>query len=938
MKTWLRRITNVFVAVLTIAPASPLVFAQDGGTIAGRVVDAVGGVLPGASVKVTDIAKNQTTSAVTNMEGKYEVKGLSPGTYQVSVELPGFSKAVRNQVRITGAETRDLPFSLEIGGASESITVTGFRESLQQAVDLKREAVNSRESIVAEDIGKMPDLNLAEAIQRIPAVAIDRQGGEGRQVSLRGLGPNFTRVTLNGMEVPASTSGLDSVGGTNRGRAFDFNVFSADLFTRIDVTKTPTAAIEEGGVAGTVELYTARPLDNPGFHSTFSAQGGYNDLSKKSDPRLTGSVNKTNAAGTFGALFSAAYTGRTAYQDGFGTVRWAIPDRPFAANRTSLSTTTLNTVFYPRLPRQDSFRHEQDRLGLSGALQFRPNNRFEIGGNWVRSKFDAKINSYNSFAEFRRSGAYGYNVITPNSVTLDSKGQYAVAGNFDGVGLRTETRENDDTTIFDQFTVDTRYNITDHLILTAMGGTAQSKHTDNIFRVNIETKTGSNFSYDFGANPNVASIKYNTDVTNPANYNILDDEQLRQFQVNRKNNTAKLDLKWLTDSGTHTFNFGGIYNDREVDSAQGDRPSLDPRDIPGLTRVFNFVDAGNYGSATTLNFLVVDVAKAIPAFGNGAYVQTRGPGIQTWTVQEKTKGAYVDYNLKTDVGGHGFRTNMGVRYVGTKTETLGYLSATLPNKEGNSYNNLLPSINIAFDASSKLLLRAAASRTMTRADLSSLVPTKTYSDVNFSVAGGNSQLKPLKADAFDVAAEWYFADQGVFAASLFYKDIKSFISSPRVSEPLRPEDYAAVRAVYPTQPKLLDPTLIWTYSSSANVDGTNLKGFELAYQQALKFLPGVLGNLGVIANYAYVDSETTALRNGATVTVPLEGLSKNSWNATVYYEVKKYSARLSVNKRDDYITSNTGQNGNVSEATTGPVRYDLSAGYHFNSKISLTLE
>jgi iron complex outermembrane recepter protein len=118
----------------------------------------------------------------------------------------------------------------------------------------------------------MPDLNLAEAIQRIPGVAITREGGEGRQITIRGLGPSFTRVTLNGMEVPASTGGLDSFGGVNRGRSFDFNVFSAELFNRIDVNKSPTASIEEGGVSGTVELYTARPLDNPGTHVSLFGQ------------------------------------------------------------------------------------------------------------------------------------------------------------------------------------------------------------------------------------------------------------------------------------------------------------------------------------------------------------------------------------------------------------------------------------------------------------------------------------------------------------------------------------------------------------------------------------------------------------------------------------------------------------------------------------------
>src|SRR5210317_1084745 len=170
--------------------------------------------------------------------------------------------------------------------AIEEIVVKGFRGSLQAAVSLKRNAVNNRDSIVSEDIGKMPDLNLAEAIQRVPGVSITREGGEGRQITVRGLGPSFTRVTLNGMEVPASTGGLDSYGGVNRGRGFDFNVFSADMFTRIDVNKSPTASIEEGGVSGTVELYTARPLDRPGFHASAFAQAGYNDLSEEWDPTI----------------------------------------------------------------------------------------------------------------------------------------------------------------------------------------------------------------------------------------------------------------------------------------------------------------------------------------------------------------------------------------------------------------------------------------------------------------------------------------------------------------------------------------------------------------------------------------------------------------------------------------------------------------------------
>ena len=343
-------------------------------------------------------------------------------------------------------------------GVLEEVVVKGFRASLQQAVALKRDAVNSRDSIVNEDIGKMPDLNLAEAIQRVPGVAIAREGGEGRNISLRGLGTQFTRVTLNGMEVPSSVGGLDSSGGVNRGRTFDFNVFSAELFNRIDINKSSTASIEEGGIAGTVEMYTARPFDLPGFRATVSGQLGYNDLSEKTDPRLTATISNTNDDETFGWLISAAYTERTVYQDGFGTVRWAIPDRDFAGNNTSLSDEELHSLWYPRLPRQDSFRHTQDRLGLSGVLQFRPSDDLEMGFSLVHSDFNADVDAYNSFAQFRRNAGWGYPAITPNSVTLDSSGDYAVAGNFDGVGLRTESRQQADETQFDQYVGDFKYD------------------------------------------------------------------------------------------------------------------------------------------------------------------------------------------------------------------------------------------------------------------------------------------------------------------------------------------------------------------------------------------------------------------------------------------------------------------------------------------------
>ena len=824
--------------------------------------------------------------------------------------------------------------------AIEEIVVKGFRGSLQAAVSLKRNAVNNRDSIVSEDIGKMPDLNLAEAIQRVPGVSITREGGEGRQITVRGLSPSFTRVTLNGMEVPASAGGLDSFGGVNRGRGFDFNIFSAELFNRVDVNKSPTAAIEEGGVAGTVELYTARPLDNPGTNVSLYGQAGYNDLSEKYDPKMTAFLSTMNADKTLGFLITAAYTERTVWQDGFGTVRWAVPDGGgFAGNNTSYTLDEVNSFWYPRLPRQDSFHHGQERLGLSSALQFRPNDKVDVGLNWVYSSFDATTDSYNSFAEFRRSGVWGYPHITVESITLDPGGDYVVAGNFSDVGLRTESRQNADETDFNQITADLNWAISDSLELRGMIGQAKSEFFDDYFRVNIETpEPGAVFSYDFTGDANGAAISYDLDVTDPDNFFIMSNDRVEQNLVNRTNDTFRLDLNWAM-SDEQYFDFGVIFNTREVDSQIYRCPSCeDQTDINGLSQVYNYSDLGGYGSGTQLDFLVLNFDRAKAAYGPYNWELYAGPGRATWVVEEETSGAFVDYNLDTSVADRPLRLNLGIRYADTKTTATGYISSTDTNVETNSYDNWLPSLNVAFDATDELVLRAGLSRTMTRASLSSLAPSKGYSDVNFTVSGGNSQLEPLVSDNIDLSVEWYFDDQSVLSFAYFMKDIDSFISSPSTEGPLRPEDRLVVAQIYPTQPELLDPGLIWTYSTAANTDGTELDGFEIAYQQAFTALPGFWGNFGFIGNFSYVDATTQVTRSGQTVTVPLEGLSENSWNATLYYEVENWGARVAVNNRDDYVTDNTGSNGNLSHGTTGPTRVDMSAFYHINDSMSVTFE
>ncbi|MGH8025638.1 MAG: TonB-dependent receptor plug domain-containing protein, partial [Pseudoxanthomonas sp.] len=202
----------------------------------------------------------------------------------------------------------------------DKVTVTGYRESLVKSLDEKRYRVEQVDAIFAEDIGKFPDQNLAESLQRVAGVSIDREGGEGQRISIRGLGSDFTRVRINGLEA-LSTAGTGSA-GVNRSRGFDFNTFASELFSQVTVNKTQSAQMDEGSLGSTVDLRGSRPFDFDGFRASFGAQMGYNEQSEKSDPRVSGLISDTWADGRFGALLSVAYSKRNVFEEGYNPVRW----------------------------------------------------------------------------------------------------------------------------------------------------------------------------------------------------------------------------------------------------------------------------------------------------------------------------------------------------------------------------------------------------------------------------------------------------------------------------------------------------------------------------------------------------------------------------------------------------------------------------------------
>jgi len=848
----------------------------------------------------------------------------------------------------------------------EEIVVTGIRESLARALSIKRGAANNMESIVAEDMGKMPDLNLAESLQRVPGVAITRESGEGRQVTVRGLGPDFTRATLNGMEVPGSTGGLDSAGGINRGRAVDFNLFASEIFNRVDLHKSTKASLEEGGLASTIELYTASPLDNPGPQLSISAQATVDNIAGETDPRFSLVAGNTFFDDKFGVLVSFAHSERTVQQEGFGSVRWTSPfdngmDFADTSNtvingtpdpskhpgyRSDMDRDPLSFMTTPRLPRMDSFNTDQERTGWTVALEAKPTERLRLGLDLVGSKLEKDQNSFNFFAQFRNN----FSSLTPTEVTVAPNGQQLQAGTFENVKPRSESRGQFAETDFLQGVFTTDFELSENSTLSFMYGFAESEHDEQQLRFNMTAIEGSTFSFDFGENSNIPTMSYDFDITDPSQFEFTGPE-LRDDFVDRENETIRLDFEH--NQGNVTLKTGFIYNNRLVDSFRSEEDP-DQLNIPSgpvssdLTETIQEAGFGDFDGDINppdgfpTNWIVNDFAATAEVF-NVVFVPDLLDG-STWQVEEETWGVYGELDIETELLNLPLRINTGLRQVQTQVDSRTFVElegGIVPDKASSDYNDLLPSTNIVWNLRDDLLLRTSFSRNFTRPGLSSLAPSTDFEPLNGSISRGNPNLDPIRADSTDIALEWYFGPESVLALTYFRKDISGFIAEVEETRALTGQ----LRQLLSQDPRFdpnsssFDPSFqtlddLWDISQPVNGEGAKLEGVELAYQLPFYFLPAPFDGFGVMGNYTFVEAEGSFDGKRS----PLPGLSEESFNLGFYYENERFGARVDINDRDDFITSPNGGNGNAEEATTGPTRVDASAFVNLPYNLKVTLE
>jgi TonB-dependent receptor len=927
----------------------------------------------------------------------------------------------------------------------QDIVVQGFRASIANALVQKKNETAAVDSILAEDIGKFPDTNLAESMQRIPGVALARgDGGEGRTISVRGLGPTFTRVRINGMEGSSQTGASDIFGAGNSGRSFDFNTFPSEIFQSLTARKTATADIEEGSLGATVDLAAPKPLN---FRDdqvlSLSVRGIHNDVADSITPRFSVLGVKTFDEGRFGILASYAYQDRdvrevgysavdilSANTNGYNAIRrdaagnpitngagvvqrevqpfctplnWIAPNgdhtlSPDPAEHAAKGATAANCsagnprtgtiaaydtiynlrradqpntpgsgAFLPRIPRFVNSEQDARRQGGTLSFQWKPTDDTDISLDLLHSRFDVeRRDNYIAGLSFARSVTdNGQPMVSVKDIEFDDQGSL-VYGLFDGVDIRSEGLVDRFRSEFSQANLNFEHHFTDNLKVNLFAGKSRSTYKGLVrLQTFIDIIDADDFSIDFRDSGSSPIIDFgNANVSDPASFRYAPavagnvtggfSFQGKPSKNTTENTTVNFDVEYGFNDAL-TFKAG-------AQSRISDFSSYNLNPIPGTT------GTQNLPAGTTLADITRNIEGLDDLWGHGA--PASWVAVDPWKWAEMTNFEDREYcGVECGAGSSGVREeirsvygmaefdapdlimfpirgDVGVRYVNTDMHTFGHIAVPAPagsryptvGRRGDvdrAYNDLLPSANLVVEFSPTLLGRVSASKVMSRPELGNLTPTSGITATTRTGNVNNPFLDPIRAQAYDAAIEWYFKPGSLLSAAFFYKDIKTYIQ--RQTEVIPYRDLGLPDA-------LLDgtntaPTELFTVGRFANTKGGPLKGFELNAQIQLDFLPGIWSNLGVLANYTHVKSEIEYILNPTTtVKDDLVGLSKDTANATLFYEDDRWSLRTTASYRSDFILGIPASGGSDIRGNDATLYVDASAQYNLNDNIKLILE
>ena len=829
--------------------------------------------------------------------------------------------------------------------SSEDIVVTGIRSSLQGALNAKRNAAQVLDAISAEDIGKFPDKNVGEALQRVTGVQLTRSDGEGSGITIRGADPSLNRVEINGVTALSTT-----VGG---GRDVDFRDLPSEFVNRLEVVKSATADMTEGGVGGTVRVITRRPFDNGGKpYLAGSAQAIYADIGDHMDPRLALIGSDTFANGTIGVLVSGTFENRNVESHQARTTGWVQLDSD--SNTAGMQAYDLNNDgvgdFFPDIPRYVINRLETRRYALNGILEWRPSDDFKayVESNWTKS-----IQSVTS--QYLQTGTSGGIVDTENTIIgPDNTVEYLVMTNNTSKAQTSQLGVSYRNILGD--IKRTTYNValgadwtTGNLTLTPKISLSKAKAYNNEINATAAVTGMSSLIVDYSNGQNAPNIILPNDPTTTAGINQLTVLRRPRYD-DQTEKMAKLDAEYKTDGGMFTsFKIGGQYRDLTVKSRFYTRTTtLNGFSDPAVQSQIDSIVSGNAALGTSPFFhtgnlgftgdysgwlnMTQGVADAVgipDPFAEGGCPANADGTCQvytdTWKVGERNLAGYGQASFAFDVGAVPVSGVIGARVVNTKVNTSGYLSTggvISPVSYDSNSTEFLPSINMKAELiPNKLMARATATEVMARPLPQQLAPRFTIDVVGLSGSRGNPDLQPFRARQYDAGLEYYINRTSFASVTYFRKEISSFIQNTT-------EPYTDASGV--------------TYTITVPTNGTQkvtINGVEAGAQIAFDFIDvPVLKQMGVVANYTYSkDSGYEGKDYFTGDSLPFQGLSRHAYNISAYYEDDVVSLRGAYNWRSKYLITAQGR-GNNPEFGEAYGQLDASLNVTLMPGISMFLE
>ena len=822
----------------------------------------------------------------------------------------------------------------------QTVEITGIRAAMQQSLNQKRNAETHVEVITAEDMGKLPDKNVADSLQRVPGVTISSAGAteggfdESDRVSMRGTNASLTQTLINGHNIGSGDwFALDQTGTGAVGRSVSYTLLPSEVVGSVVVHKTSQASLVEGGVVGSVDILTRKPLD---FKKPFTLAGSlgavYADLPAKTDPQANLLANWKNEAGTFGVLAQVFFEKRHLRRDGVEELGYE-QIKPFQADGVTPTKVVsehpdLANVWYPTAIGEALFTQERKRTGGLLDIQLKPNSAVTLDLNGFYSKLNAtnynrNLLLWNTHAIAQGAGQSpdpGYVVSTQNGVsTLTSAsfsandpatGNAVQHGIYDMISRPGEAASTQfinfdgDFRLSDAFKLSTKIGVSKGLGVTPRQDVLEADvtHTGGAYHLNGASSAP---SFNLGALNTAAAptaANYGLDwIFGANNVKVTDDEKWQQ-----------IDAEYSADVGVlSSVKFGLRANQHERDELDplnaGAKGGWDPSTwgTPGGAFPSNF--GQNLGGSVPAGTWYLTPAQ-LAAFsaqyrnlGDGTFntpTSRNYPGF-AYSVHETTQAGYVQANLE----GNKWSGDVGVRVVQTNEHVLFYTPGSsdpastnnipgaidsawgwwLPQKVDHTYNDVLPSGNLRFELSKDLIGRVAASRTMTRADYTALAGSASLTPPGVdtgigSGSAGNPNLKPITSNNVDASIEWYFADRALLSASAFFMDLTSYVSLGHTNG-----TYVTQTATHP-EGIPIEYSLTTPINSSAKV-----KGIEVAFQMP------IWGGLGVDTNATWISSKTG---DGS----PMVGASKLTYNVSGYFENDFFSTRVGYNHRSSFYS------------------------------------